>query len=923
MLLPGHYGRAPRSLLVLLILLTTSIPFRAVAAPPEALLASRQPPEATTSLLPTVHGSEFTLAAAAFQAEGQKGTARDKTLSGSITVPSGRSELTLDADPTRAPFDFTDIVPRWWADTPDGTSVEVYLRTSRDGVMWGEWQGADPEDTIMPTDAVTETFGGLVSVPQSERTHRYVQSRLILHASPTGLSPVFRELTYSFIDAGVTPNPPRPQVMIQGTPSEIPKPLMVSRLDWGSPQGESSPKWTPKYKRVTHIIIHHTATTNADGDWAARVRAIWFYHANTRKWGDIGYNYIIDPNGVIYEGRAGGDDVEAGHAYPFNSGTMGIGMLGNFMNTEPTAAAQAALIDLISWKASQRGIDPHATAPIAGYTNCDGRVVYDRPTIAGHRDYRGEACGRKFNTSTCPGDVLWAMLPRIRDAVVSEQPPLRANFVQHNTPGNIEPGGSQDVRLSVRNSGSLKWTGAGQGAVSIGYRWLTPENQPVKGLEDGVRMAVNRDVGFADTLETTVKVNAPTVPGHYALVWDMYRDGEGWFSDSGSAPLRVDVVVGRNLGDKTPPTSEVLPLPVYSNNPELPLRWAGEDDPGGAGVASFDIQYRIAPNGQWTDWRSATAETTGTFDAQDGFTYEFRSRARDAAGNVEEWPQQADTYTNVDTRPPPLIIEDPEQGDHFMPGEVTVHGRTEPGTFVAVNDQRAVEAGGVFTSTVQATGRDFSIHVSAADSAGNISRLEVLIQAAPRYSDVNMSMPAFKAIEYLGDRGIISGYSDGSFRPGAAVTRAQMAKLLVQTMQWGIISPPEGRFTDVPSDGWAFPYIETAAARGAVWGYLDGTFEPNGPVSRSDALRMVLATAGKRPIEASQLFTSLPADHWALTCELSSGERPPRERDDTLTYCGESPAARGDVAMLVYDLLRQVDSILEQENTRDDNGPQQ
>jgi hypothetical protein len=873
--------------------------------------------------MPLVHGADFTFAANLFQPEGVKGTARDKSLSGSITIPAGQSDLTLDAEPTRAPVDFTDLAPRWWADTPEGTSVEVLFRTSPDGANWDEWQTADEEDMMSPEDVVTTTYGSLVTVAQTDRTHLYVQSRLTLRASPTGLSPVFHELTYTFINAGVTPNVPRPQMMIQGTPSEIAKPPLISRLDWGSPQGESSPKWTPKYKRVTHIIIHHTATTNADGDWAARVRAIWFYHANTRKWGDIGYNYIIDPNGVVYEGRAGGDDVEAGHAYPFNAGTMGIGMLGNFMKSEPTAAAQAALVDLISWKASQRGIDPHGTAPISGYTTCDGRVVYERPTISGHRDYRGEACGRKFNTSTCPGDVLWAMLPRIRDAVVSEQPPLRANFVQHDTPGNIEPGGSSDVRLSVRNSGSLTWTGQGQGAVSIGYRWLTPENQPVKGMEDGVRLPVNRQVGFAGTLTTTVTVAAPRVPGHYALVWDMYRDGEGWFSDAGSAPLRVDIVVGKNLGDKKAPTSEVLPLPVYSSNPELPLRWAGEDDPGGAGIASFDIQFRMMPNGQWTDWRTATNETGGTFDAEDGFTYEFRSRARDAAGNVEEWPKQADTFTNVDTRPPPLIIEDPEMGDHVDPGPVVVHGKTDPGTFVAVNDQRAIEAGGVFTSTVQANGRDFAIHVSAADAAGNISRLEVLIQAAPRYSDVPLSQPSFRAVEYLGDRGIITGYSDGTFRPGAPVTRAQLAKMIVTTMQWGIINPPEGRFTDVQSDNWAYPYIETAAARGAVWGYLDGSFSPNVSVSRSDALRMVLAAAGKRPAEAAQLFTSLSPNHWALTCELAAGRRAPSARDDTLSYCGSQPAVRGDVAMLIYDLLRQVEAIIERENTRDDNGPQQ
>jgi hypothetical protein len=86
---------------------------------------------------------------------------------------------------------------------------------------------------------------------------------------------------------------------------------------------------------------------------------------------------------------------------------------------------------------------------------------------------------------------------------------------------------------------------------------------------------------------------------------------------------------------------------------------------------------------------------------------------------------------------------------------------------------------------------------------------------------------------------------------------------------------------------------------------------------------MVLSAAGKHPIDAGQLFTSLPPEHWALTCELASGERSPNTRDHTLAYCGTGPAARGDVALLIYDLLRQVEALVEQENTRDDNGSQQ
>ena len=910
---PGLYSRKPAIILYLILILSLAVlPSGARASAPTL------PPSTVTeapAAMPLVMGVDYSFTGSLFSEENGGDEMKEQSFKGPLTLPPGSSEAVFTSEPTRAPIDFSDVAPRWWADTPDLTSLTIELRTGKDGQTWADWELVEADDVVMSTDSYTDTYAFPIPVNQTDRTHRYVQSRITLHSFQAGLTPTFHTLSYTFINAGVTPNPPRAKVTIQGTPSDVPKPATVSRKDWGSPQGESSPKWTPVYKRVTHMVIHHTATSNNDTDYAARVRSIWYYHSKTRGWGDVGYNYMIDPNGVIYEGRAGGDDVEAGHAYPFNVGTMGVGLLGNFMKTLPTQAAQRSLVDLLSWKSAQRGIDPHAVAPLTGYTECGGKVVYTRNTISGHRDFKGEACKRKFNTSTCPGDAMWAILPAIRDQVVLEQPPLRANFGTHDTPGNMEPGATADVRLSVRNSGALTWQTGGQQSVVMGYRWLTPDNQPVQGWQD-IRSPLPKQVGFADTLTMTARLNAPTIPGHYALIWDLYLEGQGWFSDQGSQPLRVDIVVGRNLDDKKAPTSQVLPLPVWSANTELPIRWAGEDNPDGAGIASYDIQVRIAPKGEWADWKTATGETNAAYIGEDGYTYEFRSRARDAAGNVEEWPAQADTYTTIDTRPPWMIIDDPEAGDHVAPGYVIVRGRTEPGTFVAVNDTRAEEAGGVFTSTVQASGRDFAIHASASDPAGNVSRLELLVQAAPRFADVPAGHPAFRAIEYLSDRGILVGYTDGLFRPDGRASRGQFAKMVVAAMGWGLISPPEPRFTDVPADHPLYAYIETAAARGLLPGFRAGTFEPNLPVSRSLALRTVLSAAGKTLITGGALIAELPPNHWAAGCDPEV-KRGPNDLDNTL--CGNAPATRMDTALLVYNLYRHME-VVESTTHLDDQG---
>src|SRR5437016_1926200 len=78
---------------------------------------------------------------------------------------------------------------------------------------------------------------------------------------------------------------------------------------------------------------------NAATDWAAVVRSIWVLHVQGNGWNDIGYNYLIDPNGVLYEGRGGGDGVMGAHFSCVNSGTMGVALLGTFSVVPAPAAA--------------------------------------------------------------------------------------------------------------------------------------------------------------------------------------------------------------------------------------------------------------------------------------------------------------------------------------------------------------------------------------------------------------------------------------------------------------------------------------------------------------------------------------------------------------------------------------------------------
>lgn len=124
--------------------------------------------------------------------------------------------------------------------------------------------------------------------------------------------------------------------------------------------GSSPLLWPQQYsKDIKMLVVHHTAQ-KVMGDarpGVERMRAIYQYHAASKRWGDIGYNYVIDETGQIYEGRAGGDNVVAGHAYCNNVGTLGIAMMGNFEEEEPTQVQVKALQWLLRELADKHDID--------------------------------------------------------------------------------------------------------------------------------------------------------------------------------------------------------------------------------------------------------------------------------------------------------------------------------------------------------------------------------------------------------------------------------------------------------------------------------------------------------------------------------------------------------------------------------------
>jgi hypothetical protein len=304
-----------------------------------------------------------------------------------------------------------------WAGNPDAA---LSISTSTDAVTFGP--AADVgRDEVGGQRGNGETYGAVL--PGANATFvRVTTDRPIGRVTVLALADGDRVTTYRTL-------PGRPAGASVGQPSTL------SRADWGADESlrfDATGKevWPPTFWPVQKMIVHHTAGQNNDPDPKATIRSIYYYHAITQGWGDIGYNFVIDQAGHIYKGRhshttatpssasptpddtitgesAFGEGVTAAHAYNFNSGTVGVALLGTFTNQDATSAAKRALEDLLAWKASIHGIDPN------------GSSVYTNPVNGGRRTFANIAGHRDVEATECPGGTFYDTLPDVRSQVAA------------------------------------------------------------------------------------------------------------------------------------------------------------------------------------------------------------------------------------------------------------------------------------------------------------------------------------------------------------------------------------------------------------------------------------------------------------------------------------------------------------------------
>jgi hypothetical protein len=224
-------------------------------------------------------------------------------------------------------------------------------------------------------------------------------------------------------------------------------PAIVPRSGWEADEKITRAK--PSYAPVLKLaIVHHTAGSNnyTAAQAPAIVRGIEVYHVKANGWNDIGYNFLIDRFGTVYEGRAGGIErnVIGAHALGFNTGSVGVSLIGNFSTATPPPAMQTALVNLLAWRLDVAHIDPLSTVKDASGGNYKfkaGKVVTLR-AISGHRD---------TGPTECPGNGAYALLPSLTKRVsLTGLPKLYAPVATGALGGSI--------RFAGRLSSALPWT---------------------------------------------------------------------------------------------------------------------------------------------------------------------------------------------------------------------------------------------------------------------------------------------------------------------------------------------------------------------------------------------------------------------------------------------------------------------------------
>jgi hypothetical protein len=315
---------------------------------------------------------------------------------------------------------FTHVGLHWSAAVPSDVGLSFELRTSTDGSSWSPWSTAQvrrlPEET-----PVGDYFASLVYADGA----RFVQYRATFETAG-GTSPSLKRVTATVIDSPATTTSTSTTTSeqlstVEVTDADSERTLDVtSREQWGANEKYRFNKrgqelWPEMFVPAKKLVVHHTATRNdyaTAADAAAEVRAIYYYHAVTQRYGDIGYTALVDKFGNVYEGRHGRGEgngtttppgrevlsagVVAGHDYAHNYGSAGVALLGDAtqagwsMTGATDDSMWGALVRFSVFEAGRHFTRPlnanGTTAAASDFLRSDNVWANSMPNVSGHKE---------------------------------------------------------------------------------------------------------------------------------------------------------------------------------------------------------------------------------------------------------------------------------------------------------------------------------------------------------------------------------------------------------------------------------------------------------------------------------------------------------------------------------------------------------
>lgn len=302
---------------------------------------------------------------------------------------------------------FTGLAVGWQMrdGEPEPGAFSLRIRSAGTDKPYGPWVSS--YGYLSPSDSPSHRYWAMLYVTKSGEAHHKFELEIDV---PEGL--ILTDLKITGADARLTEGVDADQGETHKLrPKHVEMPEIVPRSGWWGdlPESELNPDYSPTQIDISHSLVHHTVTANEPENPAQVIRQIWDWHVNDNGWLDIGYNFLIDHQGNIYQGRYNPNlevtDVQGAHAGGANSKSVGIALLGQFepgaspQPGNPRALALDALVKSISWRFSQKGIDPLSRDLLAG------NLLH---VISGHRD---------VSATACPGENLYVLLPAIREEV--------------------------------------------------------------------------------------------------------------------------------------------------------------------------------------------------------------------------------------------------------------------------------------------------------------------------------------------------------------------------------------------------------------------------------------------------------------------------------------------------------------------------